>query len=187
MAWSTCDALYDRAEVALSRAEKRLEQMHRLHLAGAGVGRDAHGRLQRLLSRDGPLVESHSCPLLGSWLVKDYCSRVSWGVYANLSLHMLDFSAESQGVTDWEVLGFSPVRVVGSDESRKRLRVLGRTFCVAGRHAALSRVVGNNAYAKPPAPRHGIKPFAQSLTAGPRREGPLDEKNAHLKKGAPRA
>ena len=56
-------ALDDRAEVALTGAEQGLEQVHGLHLPGAGVGRDADGGLQRLLGRDGPLVESHDCPL----------------------------------------------------------------------------------------------------------------------------
>ena len=56
-------ALDDRAQVALAGAEQRLEQVDGLHLAGLGVGRNANGGLQRLLGRDSPLVESHSCPL----------------------------------------------------------------------------------------------------------------------------
>ena len=59
-------ALDDRAEVALAGAEQRLEQVHGLHLAGAGVRGNAHGGLQRFLGRDGPLVKSHGCPL---WVV----------------------------------------------------------------------------------------------------------------------
>ena len=50
-----------------------------LHLSGAGVRGDAHRGLQRLLGRDGPLVESHGCPLLGPLFVNGYCSRLRAG------------------------------------------------------------------------------------------------------------
>ena len=60
------NALDDRTEVALPGAEKRLEQVYGLYLSGTGVRGDAHRGLQRLLGRDGPLVESHDVPPSGS-------------------------------------------------------------------------------------------------------------------------